>query len=429
MPLAIISGTHWGDEGKGKIVDFISQKANMVIRAQGGSNAGHTVVVDNKKYVFHLIPSGILHPNIKCILGDGMVIDPSDLLQEIQFLRENGWEDSLQRLFISEKAHLVMPYHRLFDQLQESFRQNSRIGTTGRGIGPAYEDKVARWGIQAADLLNLDTLKAKLQLALNYKNVILEKVFQKPPLSYEKILEQFENYSKQLKPYIAHVLPIIHDALTSNQNLIIEGAQGTMLDLDHGTYPYVTSSHPVAAGSLLGAGLGPLSDIQSIGICKAYTSRVGEGPFPTECRNHIGEALREQGGEYGSTTGRPRRCGWLDGVVLKYAVRINALTSLVITKLDVLGTFSKIHFCTHYRIGNHLSSEPPTNPFDWKIAQPIYQELEGWESDISNIQFYNDLPRATRDYIEFIEDFIEIPVALLSVGQDRKSTIVRKEIF
>lgn len=429
MPLAIISGTHWGDEGKGKIVDFISQKANMVIRAQGGSNAGHTVVVDTKKYVFHLIPSGILHPNIKCILGDGMVIDPADLLQEIQFLRENGWEDSLQRLFISEKAHLVMPYHRLFDQLQESFRQNSRIGTTGRGIGPAYEDKVSRWGIRAVDLFNMDSLKAKLQLVLNYKNILLEKVFEKPPLSFEKIFEQFENYSEQLKPYIVHVLPIIHDALATNQNIIIEGAQGTMLDLDHGTYPYVTSSHPVAAGSLLGAGLGPLTDIQSIGICKAYTSRVGEGPFPTECLDHTGEALRERGGEYGSTTGRPRRCGWLDGVVLKYAVQINALTSLVITKLDVLGGFSKIYFCTHYRIGNRISSELPIQPYDWKIAQPVYQELEGWESDISNIQYYNDLPRATRDYIEFIEDFIEIPVAILSVGQDRKSTIVRKEIF
>ncbi len=429
MPLAIISGTHWGDEGKGKIVDYISQKANIVIRAQGGSNAGHTVVVEGKKYVFHLIPSGILHPGIKCILGDGMVIDPADLLQEIQFLRDNGWEESLQRLLISEKAHLVMPYHRLFDQLQESFRQGSRIGTTGRGIGPAYEDKVARWGIRAVDLLNLDTFKEKLQLVLNYKNVILEKVFQKPPLSFKSIYEQFEKYSELLKPYIVNTHPIIHDALTSHQNLIVEGAQGTMLDLDHGTYPYVTSSHPIAAGSLLGASLGPLSHIQSVGICKAYTSRVGEGPFPTECLDHIGETLRERGGEYGSTTGRPRRCGWLDGVVLKYAARINALTSLVITKLDVLGGFSKIQFCTHYRTGNRISSELSNHPFDWKTAQPVYQELEGWESDISKIQFYNDLPRAARDYIEFIEDFIEIPVAILSVGQDRSSTIVRKEIF
>jgi adenylosuccinate synthase len=429
MPLAIISGTHWGDEGKGKMVDFISQKANMVIRAQGGSNAGHTVVVEAKKYVFHLIPSGILHPGIKCILGDGMVIDPADLLQEIQFLRDNGWEESLPRLFISEKAHLVMPYHRLFDQLQESFRQSSRIGTTGRGIGPAYEDKVARWGIRAVDLLNLDTFKKKLQLVLNYKNAILEKVFQKPPLSFKEVFEQFEKYSDQLKPYIVNTLPIIYDALASHQNLVVEGAQGTMLDLDHGTYPYVTSSHPVAAGSLLGASLGPLSNIQSVGICKAYTSRVGEGPFPTECLDQTGETLREQGGEYGSTTGRPRRCGWLDGVVLKYATRINALTSLVITKLDVLGGFSKIFFCTHYRIGNQVASELPTDPFDWEIAQPVYQELEGWESDISKIQFYNDLPRATRDYIELIEDFIEIPVAILSVGQDRSSTIVRKEIF
>lgn len=429
MPLAIISGTHWGDEGKGKIVDFISQKANLVIRAQGGSNAGHTVVVDGKKYVFHLIPSGILHPSIKCILGDSMVIDPADLLQEIQFLRDNGWEESLQRLLISQKAHLVMPYHRLFDQLQESFRQSSRIGTTGRGIGPAYEDKVARWGIRTVDLLNLDTFKEKLQLALNYKNAILKKVFQYPPLSFEEIYSQYQDYANQLKPYIINTLPVIHGALASHQNLIVEGAQGTMLDLDHGTYPYVTSSHPVAAGSLLGVGLGPISAIQSVGICKAYTSRVGEGPFPTECLDDIGKTLRERGGEYGSTTGRPRRCGWLDGVVLKYAVQTNSLTSLVITKLDVLGGFSKIYFCSHYRIGNQVTSELPINPFDWKIAQPVYQELEGWENDISNIQFYQDLPQTTRNYIEFIEDFIEIPIAIVSVGQDRNSTIVRKEIF
>jgi len=429
MPLGIISGTHWGDEGKGKIVDFLSQKADVVIRAQGGSNAGHTVVVEGTKYVFHLIPSGILHPGKKCILGDGMVIDPVSLLEEIQFLQKYGWEESLRRLFISQKAHLVMPYHKIFDRLQESFRQNSRIGTTGRGIGPAYEDKVARWGIRVVDLLNREIFTDKLRLALDYKNAILEKVFDQPPLSLDVILDEYGDYADRLTPFITDTSVLIQTALKSNQNLIIEGAQGTMLDLDHGTYPYVTSSHPVAAGSLLGAGLGPINPIESIGICKAYTSRVGEGPFPTECRDTTGEALREWGGEYGATTGRPRRCGWLDGVVLKYAVEVNALTALVVTKLDVLGGFPKIRFCTHYWIGNRTTSDLPVGPSDWMNAQPIFQEFEGWESDISTIKYYGDLPRTTRDYIEFIEDFTGIPVALISVGQDRNATIVRKELF
>ena len=429
MPLCIISGTHWGDEGKGKIVDYLSQKADMVIRAQGGSNAGHTVVVDRVKYVFHLIPSGILHPGKICILGDGMVIDPAALLEEIQLLQNHGREEALQRLFISEKANLVMPYHKIFDRLQETFRQDSRIGTTGRGIGPAYEDKVARWGIRAVDLLNQETLIDKLSIVLNYKNAILEKVFLQPPLHRDTILNEYFNYAKKLSPYITNTSIMIQEAMLSHQKVIIEGAQGTMLDLDHGTYPFVTSSHPVAAGSLLGAGLGPVNTIESIGICKAYTSRVGEGPFPTECLDETGNYLRERGGEYGATTGRPRRCGWLDGVVLKYAVQINTLTALVVTKLDVLGGLPHIKICTQYQIGEKTTSSFPTNPAEWKPCQPIYQVMDGWENDISGIHHYLDLPRATRNYIEYIEDYTGIPVALISVGPDRNATIVRKELF
>ena len=421
MPLAIISGTHWGDEGKGKIVDYISQKANIVIRAQGGSNAGHTVVVEGKKYVFHLIPSGILHSGIKCILGDGMVIDPADLLQEIQFLRDNGWEESLQRLLISEKAHLVMPYHRLFDQLQETFRQSSRIGTTGRGIGPAYEDKVARWGIRTVDLLNLDTFKEKLQLVLNYKNIILEKVFQKPPLSFKSIYEQFEKYSEQLKPYIVNTLPIIHDALASHQNLIVEGAQGTMLDIDFGTYPYVTSSNTVAAGACTGLGIAPGRTGEVFGIFKAYCTRVGSGPFPTELNDADGQKMRDQGNEYGATTGRPRRCGWLDLPALKYAIMVNGVTQLFMMKADVLSGFSEIKVCNSYTVNGREQSELPYCLYD--ISELNYRSFRGWQCDITGCTTREELPEELKDYVRYIEDETGIPVTIISVGPDRSATI------
>ncbi len=421
-------GTHWGDEGKGRIVDYLSHSADVVVRAQGGNNAGHTVMVGDKKYVFHLIPSGVLFPQKVCILGDGMVIDPASFVEETRFLEKEGVSFS-GRLFVSEKAHIVMPYHRLLDRLYEGLRGKEKIGTTGRGIGPAYEDKVARWGIRVVDLFHPDIFAAKLKPILEYKNRILKELFSNPPLSYEGILEEYLQYAQYLKPYVRDTSFLLYTAWQERKRIIIEGAQGTMLDLDHGTYPFVTSSYPVASGALLGAGLGPCPDIEVMGVCKAYTSRVGEGPFPTELKDDVGVYLRERGGEYGATTGRPRRCGWLDGVVLKYAVRVNNITSLVLTKLDVLQGLSKIRWCYAYEVEGRILEEFPMDPSLWPLCRPLYKEFEGWSESISSVRSYKDLPRSAQNFVESIEDFLGIPVVLLSVGPRRNDTIVRREIW
>lgn len=428
MSICIVVGTHWGDEGKGRIVDYLSRDADLVVRAQGGSNAGHTVLVGEKKYVFHLIPSGILFPDKICILGDGMVIDPAAFLEEIRFLEGEGVRCN-DRLFISEKAHVVMPYHRLLDTLYERFRGKGKIGTTGRGIGPAYEDKVARFGIRVVDLLHQEVFAAKLKVALDYKNRILEHVFAHPPLSYEAIFEEYLEYAKYLRPYVRDTSCLVYEAWRAGKRIILEGAQGTMLDLDHGTYPFVTSSYPVASGALLGAGIGPVPDIEVLGVCKAYTSRVGEGPFPTELSDDTGVYLREKGGEYGATTGRPRRCGWLDGVALRYAARVNCITSLALTKLDVLGGLPKIKWCYAYEVEGGLLEEFPMDPYLWSLCRPVYREFEGWSEDISSIRAYSDLPKAARTFVESLEDFLGIPVVLLSVGPRRDDTIVREEFW
>lgn len=428
MSICIVVGTHWGDEGKGRIVDYLSRGADMVVRAQGGSNAGHTVIVGEKKYVFHLIPSGILFPDKICVLGDGMVIDPSSFLEEAAFLEREGIVLT-DRLFISEKAHLVMPYHRLLDTLYESLRGKGKIGTTGRGIGPAYEDKVARFGIRVVDLLHPEIFAAKLKLTLEYKNRILEQVFLHPPLQYEAILEEYLQHGERLRPYIRDTSYLVYEAWRAGKRIIIEGAQGTMLDLDHGTYPFVTSSYPVASGALLGAGIGPVPDIEVLGVCKAYTSRVGEGPFPTELADDTGVYLREKGGEYGATTGRPRRCGWLDGVVLKYAVRVNNITSLALTKLDVLGGLPRVKWCYAYEVDGGILEEFPMDPRILSLCRPVYREFEGWSEDISGTRSYTDLPGTVRAFVESLEDFLGIPVALLSVGPRRDDTIVREEFW
>lgn len=428
MSVCIVVGTHWGDEGKGRVVDYLSRSADVVVRAQGGNNAGHTVMVGDKKYVFHLIPSGVLFPQKVCVLGDGMVIDPASFVEETHLLEREGVSFS-GRLFVSEKAHIVMPYHRLLDQLYESLRGKEKIGTTGRGIGPAYEDKVARWGIRVVDLLHPDVLAAKLKPVLEYKNRILRELFSHPPLSYEDVLEEYLRHGQYLKPYVRDVSFFLYTAWREGKRIIIEGAQGTMLDLDHGTYPFVTSSYPVASGALLGAGLGPCPDIEIMGVCKAYTSRVGEGPFPTELKDDTGVYLRERGGEYGATTGRPRRCGWLDGVVLKYAVRVNNITSLALTKLDVLQGLPKIRWCYAYEAEGKIFEEFPMNPSLWPLCRPLYQEFEGWDEDISSVRSYKDLPRSAQDFVESLEDFLGVPVVLLSVGPRRDDTIVRREIW
>lgn len=430
MAVSIVVGTHWGDEGKGKIVDYLGENAQVVARAQGGNNAGHTVIVEGEKYVFHLLPSGVLHPGKVGILGDGMVVDPSSLLGEIDFLRQKG-KDVSERLFLSSKAHLVLPYHRILDGIYENIRGGRKLGTTGKGIGPAYEDKVSRWGIRVGDLEDEKLFAQKLRVVLDYKNLLLERAFNQPPLPYDKILEDYLGYASLLRPYIADTSKMIYQFYREGKNILIEGAQGTMLDLDHGTYPFVTSSYPVAAGSLLGVGLGlgSISNLEVLGVCKAYTTRVGEGPFPTELREEMGDYLRDKGGEYGATTGRPRRCGWLDGVILRYAARINGITSLALTKLDVLGGIDSLKVCRAYLVEGEEVDDFPVSSHLWDKCEPVYEEMEGWEEDISSVSSYYDLPSSAQRFVEFIEDFMQIPIAIVSVGKERRNTLVRKEIF
>jgi adenylosuccinate synthase len=428
MTTCIVVGTHWGDEGKGKIVDYLSEGADIVARAQGGSNAGHTVVVDGEKFVFHLIPSGILHPGKICILGDGMVIDPRSFLQELEVLSRQGVKVE-GRLFISPKAHLVMPYHRILDELYERLRGKGKIGTTGRGIGPAYEDKVARWGIRVGDLWDQEIFAERLRTVLHYKNLFLERVFSHPPLSFEEIFSEYLGYARDILPYVEDTSLFLARGFEEDRKILLEGAQGTMLDLDHGTYPFVTSSYPVSSGALLGAGMGPFSSIEVLGVCKAYTSRVGEGPFPTELKDEMGEYLREKGHEYGATTGRPRRCGWLDGVVLRYAVRINHITSLALTKIDVLRGLPRIKICYAYEVEDKVVEDFPLRPRFVKECRPLYWELEGWDENIALVREYARLPLAVRRFVESIEDLAGVPVSMISVGPGRGDTIIRKALW
>ena len=393
MAVSIVVGTHWGDEGKGKIVDYLGENAQVVARAQGGNNAGHTVIVEGEKYVFHLLPSGVLHPGKVGILGDGMVVDPSSLLGEIDFLRQKG-KDVSERLFLSSKAHLVLPYHRILDGIYENIRGGRKLGTTGKGIGPAYEDKVSRWGIRVGDLEDEKLFAQKLRVALDYKNLLLERAFNQPPLPYDKILEDYLGYASLLRPYIADTSKMIYQFYREGKISLIELAQGSMLDLDHGTYPFVSSSYPVVAGSLLGVGLGlgSISNLEVLGVCKAYTTRVGEGPFPTELQEEMGDYLRDKGGEYGATTGRPRRCGWLDGVILRYAARINGITSFALSKLDVLGGIDSLKVCRAYLVEGEEVDDFPVSSHLWDKCEPVYEEMEGWEEDISSVSSYYDLP-------------------------------------
>lgn len=428
MAVCIVVGTHWGDEGKGKIVDYLSESADVVARAQGGSNAGHTVIVDGEKFVFHLIPSGILHQGKICILGDGMVIDPVSFLKELEVLSQQGVQVE-KRLFVSPKAHLVMPYHRILDELYEKLRGKGKIGTTGRGIGPAYEDKVARWGIRIGDLLDEQVFAERLKPVLDYKNLLLEKVFNHPPLSFTEIFSEYLGYARVLLPYVADISLFLAQSRQEGRRILLEGAQGTMLDLEHGTYPFVTSSYPVASGALLGVGMGPSSDIEVLGVCKAYTSRVGEGPFPTELKDETGTYLREKGKEYGATTGRPRRCGWLDGVALRYAVRVNHITSLALTKLDVLRGLPWIRICYAYEIGEKVTQEFPSDLRSLNYCRPLYRDLPGWDEDITAIREYAELPLSVRRFVEEIEGLVEIPVGVISVGSERGDTIIRKSLW
>ena len=429
MSCIIIVGTQWGDEGKGKIVDLYTEKADAVVRFQGGNNAGHTLIVNGQKTVLHLIPSGILRNQVRCVIGNGVVVDPQVLLEEIKALHEKGLIQNENQLAISEEAHLIMPYHKKLDQLREERNGNKKIGTTGRGIGPAYEDKMARKGIRFADFYRPDKLKEKLTSLLARRNERFTKMFDAEPFDIEQIFNQYLEFYNKLKPYICNTSILVDSLARSQKNILFEGAQGTSLDVDHGTYPFVTSSNTVAGSALCGSGVGPTLINDVLGIAKAYTTRVGMGPFPTELFDEDGKRLQQVGGEVGATTGRTRRCGWLDLVVLKHATRVNGLTGLVITKLDVLSGFKEIKVATGYKLSNRTVTEFPANIYDLEEVTPVYETFPGWNEPLGKIKKFEDLPKNAQNYIKKIESLLNIPIVLVSVGADREENIVLKSVF
>jgi len=418
----VVIGAQWGDEGKGKITDLLSKSADVVVRYQGGVNAGHTVVVQGQTFKLHLIPSGILYPATECIIGSGTVIDPKVLLDELDQLKKLGI--SSENLLISETAHVTMPYHRMIDAAAEEQRGRHKIGTTRRGIGPTYADKSERTGIRVVDLMDAEGLRDQLTWTIEYKNVILEKLYNLPPLDPDAVIDEYLGYAERLRPHVVDSSLRISQAVRQRRNILFEGAQGTLLDLDHGTYPYVTSSNPVSGGACVGAGVGPTIIDRVIGVAKAYTTRVGEGPFPTELLGDVGEALCDRGAEFGTTTGRKRRCGWFDAVIGRYAVRINGLDCLAITKLDVLDDLDEIKVCTAYEIDGQQVRDFPSNARVFARCQPIYKTLPGWKQDTSNCRSLDDLPRQALDYLKFLAELMEVPIAIVSLGASRDQTII-----
>ncbi|TVQ46226.1 MAG: adenylosuccinate synthase [Gloeocapsa sp. DLM2.Bin57] len=422
MANVIVIGAQWGDEGKGKITDLLSRSADVVVRPQGGVNAGHTVVVQGQIFKLHLIPSGILYGDTECIIGSGTVIDPQVLLEEIDGLE--ALKVSTSNLMISQNAHVTMPYHRLIDKASEERRGKYKIGTTGRGIGPTYADKSERTGIRIIDLMQPTTLAEKLEWTINYKNVILDKLYNLPPLDAQQVIKEYLQYAERLKPYVIDSSLKIYEAVQQKKNILFEGAQGTLLDLDHGTYPYVTSSNPIAGGACVGSGVGPTIIDRVIGVAKAYTTRVGEGPFPTELHGKTGELLGDRGAEFGTTTGRRRRCGWFDALIGRYAVRINGLDCLAVTKLDVLDELPEIKVCVAYEIDGQISHDFPSSTIDFARCQPIYETLPGWQQSTSHCRSLEDLPPQALDYLKFLAEIMEVPISIVSVGPGRDQTII-----
>lgn len=423
MATRIVVGTQWGDEGKGKYIDMLAGDSDIVVRFSGGNNAGHTIVADGVKYALHLIPSGILHKGKICIIGNGVIIDPAVLLKEMKGLNEKGI--STDNLLISDRAHLIMPYHKELDELQEKFRGNGGLGTTKRGIGPAYSDKTERSGIRMCDFIDEDTFTEKVRANLEVKNLIIEKVYGGQRFDADEIIEEYSQYARKLKKYVTDVNAILFDAIEAGKNILFEGAQATFLDLDFGTYPYVTSSNPIAGGVCTGAGIGPLFINEVYGVMKAYTSRVGAGPFPTEQNNEIGDRIRELGWEYGTTTGRPRRCGWLDAVMIRYAARVNGLTALAINHVDTIGKLDKIKLCVAYKKDGVKINHFPASLKELAKCEPVYEEFDSWDEDISNVRKYEDLPANAKKYLERIEELIGVKIKLIGVGKEREQTIVR----
>lgn len=428
MPNVIVVGLQWGDEGKGKIVDVLSEKADIVARYQGGHNAGHTVVINQEKFILHLIPSGILNENKTCLIGNGVVVDPAALLKEISGLRERGIQVG-KNLLLSKNAHLIMPYHTVLDRENERLRGAKSIGTTGRGIGPAYCDKVSRGGIRVADLLQPDLFREKLSANLVHVNFLIEHLYKSPPLDAERIFQEYMGYAEKLSEHIADTDILINELIARKKNVLFEGAQGTLLDIDHGTYPYVTSSNAIAGGACTGLGVGPTKITRVLGVVKAYTTRVGSGPFPTEIRDALGEHLREKGGEYGATTGRPRRCGWLDMIVLRHSARINGVTGIAITKLDILDGLETIRICTAYKHNGKTYTEFPKELNILEEAEPVYEETDGWSESTLGIRDFKKLPKTAKTYIRKIETMLGVKVHLISTGQRRHELILLRQQF
>lgn len=421
----IIIGAQWGDEGKGKIVDMLSATSQIIVRFQGGANAGHTIKVGNEEFVLHLIPSGILWPGTLCLIGNGVVLDPEVFLEELAALKSKGIDTSPQRLAISPKTHLILPYHKILDKAREAKRAGARIGTTGRGIGPSYEDKAARIGLRAGDLARPELVREKIAHALVEKNILLTQLYHHDAIDPEKVAADLLALAPRLTPYVRDVDNLIHSAIREEKNILFEGAQGVHLDIDHGTYPYVTSSSTISAGACCGTGISPADIDEIIGVVKAYTTRVGSGPFPTELNDDTGSYLRAHGHEFGATTGRPRRCGWFDAVILRESVRLNGLSKLALTKLDVLQNLPQLKICVAYELDCKKLDYPPQNEGDLERVKPIYETLPGFEEDIANCSKFEDLPEEARKYVERIEELTGVPAGYISVGPKRDQTIIR----
>ena len=427
MAIVGVVGGQWGDEGKGKVIDLLAQRADMVIRSHGGNNAGHTVVNEQGKFALHLVPAGIFNSTTTCIIGPGVVLDPAVLLEELDALHRRGVDTS--RLMISNRAHLVMPYHILLDKLQEEERGAGKIGTTGRGIGPAYADKTARNGLRAGDLLDLDRFRVKLERALAQKNALLTKVYGAKPYQLDTLMNEFADYASRLKPFIRETGPIVSDAVRRRRNILLEGAHGTMLDPDHGTYPYVTSSSPTVSGLCLGGGIGFTALDVAVGVYKAYSTRVGEGPMPTELADEVGDHIRTRGYEFGTTTGRPRRCGWFDAVAARHAVEVNGFNSIAVTKLDVLDELAELKICVAYKLDGDEIDYVPGDPEDLARCVPVYESVKGWKSSISAARSLNMLPQAAIDYLSRLEQLLGVNIDFVGVGASRDEVICRRELF
>jgi len=428
MPAIVVVGGQWGDEGKGRATDQLGDRIDYVVRYQGGNNAGHTIVTpDGEKFALHLLPSGVITPGVVTVIGNGVVVDPKALLEEMDGLAARGVDTS--NLLVSADAHLIMPYHRIMDKLTERYLGVQRIGTTGRGIGPAYGDKIARIGIRMQDLLDPGILAQKLQGALREKNQVLVKVYNRKAIDADAVCAEYLDYAERLRPYIADTRLVLDQALTAGKTVLLEGAQATMLDLDHGTYPFVTSSNPTSGGAAVGAGIPPTRIDRVVGVSKAYATRVGAGPFPTELFDANGEHLRKVGGEYGVTTGRPRRTGWFDAVVARYATRVNGLTDLVLTKLDILSGLEQVPLCVGYEVNGKRYDDMPMTQTEFHHAKPVYEHLDGWWEDIADVREFADLPANAQRYVERVEELAGVPVSIVGVGPRRDQTIVRRDLL